>query len=120
MRQAGRGDTSHPACLSCGALPTAFVLRNGRFAVGSAAGLVDANQRVYVQRDTPKLQSGVLPFGGENRVFCPGVTLKLVCWLPPVIGQAHAPRIEEEGGTQAANLLKMGVPAGHDGRRKSA
>ena len=85
------------------------------FGIGPAAGANNAGQFVDIKRNMTKGDAQTRSFRGDDRVIGPGVyphtPVREVGQLP-VIGQAHAARIDIPGVAQAPHLLRVGMPTG--------
>ena len=91
--------------------------RDGLFSIGPAAGADNARQFVDIKGHMTKGNAQTRTFRGDDRVIGPGVyahaPVRQVGPLP-IIGQAHAARIEVPGVAQAPHLLRVGMPTGEE------
>ena len=88
---------------------------DGLFGIGPAAGADNAGQLVDIKGHMTKGDAQTRSFRGDDRLIGPGVCphapMREVGKLP-VVGQAHATRIDIPGVAQAPHLLRVGMPTG--------
>lgn len=91
-----------------------LILCNGFFSKWSSTFAINADQFLCIKRNAAELQAGAAILGGQNRIFRPGIGMKIVIRLVVAVCKADAAGVEEKKLANPTDLLGMGVATGQN------
>src|SRR4026209_1413513 len=91
-----------------------LILQDRFLSKWSSAFAIDADHFFGVKRDAAELEAGLTVLNSQDRIFRPGIGMKIIVGPMVAVCKTDAARIEEEIIAKPSYLLSVGVTTAQD------